>query len=91
MFGSHDGFAGELSSAYALASGYAWPLPSADGQRSPLPYRTNGSMNAWLRERGIPSILVELTTPRSTEIERNLAGLQAVLANLAGRADQPVL
>ena len=36
-------------------------------------------MNAWLREVGIPSILVELSTPRGTEIERNLAGLQAVL------------
>jgi hypothetical protein len=28
---------------------------------------------------GVPAILVELTTPRGTEIERNLAGLKAVL------------
>jgi hypothetical protein len=40
-------------------------------------------MNVWLRETGIPSILVELATPRSTEIERNLAGLQAVLDRLS--------
>jgi len=40
-------------------------------------------MNAWLREVGIPSILVELSTPRATEIERNLAGLAAVLQELA--------
>jgi hypothetical protein len=84
LFGSRQGFAGELSNAYADASGYAWPAPGVDGQPSPLPYRTSGSMNVWLREHGIPSILVELSTPRSTEIERNLAGLQDVLGELAG-------
>jgi hypothetical protein len=83
MFGSRDGPAGELSSAYAAASGYTWPSPGVDGQRSPLAYRASGSMNVWLRESGIPAILVELSTPRSTEIERNLAGLRAVLAALA--------
>jgi predicted deacylase len=83
MFGTRDGPAGKLSSAYAQASGYNWPQPGAGGQRSPLPYQASGSMNVWLRETGIASILVELTTPRSTEIERNLAGLQAVLAQLA--------
>ena len=36
-------------------------------------------MNVWVREVGIPAILVELSTPRSTEIERNLAGLKAAL------------
>jgi hypothetical protein len=39
-------------------------------------------MNTWLRELGLPGILVELSTPRSTEIERNLAGLTAVLQML---------
>jgi hypothetical protein len=82
MFGSRDGVAGELSSAYARASGYAWPQPGVGGQRSPLPYRATGSMNVWLREVGIPAILVELTTPRSTEIERNLTAVKAVLADL---------
>jgi hypothetical protein len=42
-------------------------------------------MNVWLRDNGIPAILVELTTPRSTEIERNLAGVRAVLANLSSQ------
>ena len=83
MFGSRDGLAGELSAAYAAASGYAWPAPGAGGQRSPLGYPVSGSMNGWLREQGIAAILVELSTPRSTEIERNLAGLKAVLAELA--------
>ena len=80
MFGPRDGLAGDFSRAYSEASGYSWPAP---GGRSPLPYSTNGSMNAWLREVGIPSILVELSTPRATEIERNLAGLAAVLQELA--------
>jgi len=83
MFGGRDGLSGEFSSIYAQTSGYAWPQPGVNGQRSPLPYQATGSMNVWLRESGIPAILVELTTPRSVEIERNLAALKAVLADLA--------
>jgi zinc carboxypeptidase len=86
MFGGRDGLAGELSSIYADASGYAWPQPGVNGQRSPLPYQASGSMNVWLRETGIPAVLVELTTPRSVEIERNLAAVQAVLADLGAGA-----
>ena len=82
MFGARDGPAGGLATAYAMASGYTWPAPGVGGQRSPLPYAATGSMNVWLREVGIPAILVELSTPRSTEIERNLAGLKAALAVL---------
>ena len=84
MFGSREGLAGDLASAYADASGYYWPSPSASrgGQRSPLPYSASGSMNSWLRQVGVPAILVELSTPRSTEIERNLAGISAVLHTL---------
>jgi murein peptide amidase A len=82
MFGARDGAAGELASAYAQASGYSWPAPGVGGQRSPLPYAASGSMNVWLRGVGIPAILVELSTPRSTEIERNLAGLKAALLML---------
>jgi hypothetical protein len=67
LFGSRDGAAGELSSAYGQASGYAWPAPGVGGQRSPLAYQASGSMNVWLREVGLPAILVELSTPRSTE------------------------
>lgn len=90
MFGTRDGAAGDLSSAYAEASGYYWPAPGGGGgggggQRSPLPYSASGSMNSWLRQVDIPAILVELSTPRSTEIERNLAGLSAVLEILASR------
>jgi hypothetical protein len=83
MLGSRTGAAGDFSRGYAEASGYSWPTP---GGRSPLPYSTSGSMNSWLREVGIPSILVELSTPRATEIERNLAGLAAVLQELAPSA-----
>ena len=81
MFGARDGTAGDLSNAYAEASGYHWPS-TGNGQPSPLSYQVSGSMNSWLRQVGIPSILVELTTPRTTDIERNLAGLTAVLEAL---------
>lgn len=83
MFGGRDGLVGELSNIYAGVSGYSWPQPGVSGQRSPLPYQATGSMNVWLREVGVPAILVELTTPRAVEIERNLAALKAVLADLA--------
>jgi len=83
MFGGRDGLAGQLSSTYADVSGYSWPQPGVNGQRSPLPYSASGSMNVWLRETGIAAILVELSTPRSVEIERNLAALKAVLGVLA--------
>ena len=83
MFGARGGLASDLSGAYADASGYSWPSPGVGGQRSPLGYQASGSMNVWLREQGIPAILVELSTSRSTEIERNLAGLNAALSQLA--------
>jgi hypothetical protein len=86
MFGGRDGLAGQLSSIYADTSGYSWPQPGVNGQRSPLPYQASGSMNVWLRETGIPAVLVELTTPRSVEIERNLAAVKAVLADLGASA-----
>ena len=86
MFGPREGSAGELATAFAEASGYYWPSPApapgGGGQRSPLAYSASGSMNSWLRQVGVPAILVELSTPRSTEIERNLAGLTAVLQAL---------
>jgi hypothetical protein len=86
MFGSREGLAADLSSAYADASGYHWPSPGGGGgNRSPLAYSASGSMNRWLGENGIPAVLVELSTPRSTEIERNLQGLKAVLQILGTR------
>ena len=83
MFGPRDGLPGDLAWVYQQASGYNWPQPGVNGQRSPLPYQATGSMNSWLNQSGVAGILVELTTPRSTEIERNLAGLKAVLEELS--------
>jgi hypothetical protein len=83
MFGGRDGPVGDLSAAYADASGYSWPSPGAPGGgRSPLPYSASGSMNVWLRESGIPGILVELSTPFYPEVDRNLAAVKAVLHRL---------
>lgn len=81
MFGGRDGLAGDMSSAYADASGYAWPQPGRGS--SPLPYSASGSMNVWLRDVGVPGILVELSTPNTPEIGRNLAGLKAAIGVLA--------
>lgn len=80
IFGPTGGPSGDLASAYAAASGYARPQP---GGPSPLPYRATGSMNVWLGSVGLPAILVELTTPTSVELDRNLAGVQAVIAAVA--------
>jgi Zinc carboxypeptidase len=85
MFGGRDGLAGDISTAYADASGYSWPQPGRGS--SPLAYSASGSMNVWLRETGIPGILVELSSPYTPEISRNLAGLKAALAVLT--ANQP--
>jgi hypothetical protein len=82
MFGPRDGLPGELARTYADISGYAWPNPTAGGG-SPLSYRASGSMNVWLRESGIPALLIELTSPSSPEIDRNIRALRAVLQQLA--------
>jgi hypothetical protein len=88
MFGPRDGLPGELSSIYAETSGYAWPSGSGPGGGggSPLTYRVSGSMNVWLRESGIPGILVELSTPWYPEVDRNLSAVRAVLRRLAEHA-----
>jgi hypothetical protein len=88
MFGGRDGLAGELSATYADVSGYAWP-GAPGGARSPLPYTASGSMNVWLRETGVPGILVELSTPWYPQIDRNLAAVQAVLRRLAAEPPSP--
>jgi Zinc carboxypeptidase len=85
MFGPRDGLPGELSSMYAEVSGYAWPTGGGGGG-SPLAYRASGSMNVWLRESGIPGLLVELSTPWYPEVDRNLPAVQAVLRRLADDA-----
>jgi hypothetical protein len=87
MFGPRDGLPGELATTYADVSGYSWPGGAGPGggggTRSPLGYSASGSMNVWLRETGIPAILVELSTPWYPEIDRNLSALKAVLRRLA--------
>lgn len=84
MFGS-----GDIGQAYEDGSGYWRPGGGAPGPggrtSSPLSYRATGSMNAWLRQNGIDNILVELATPSSIELERNLAGLKAALALVASQ------
>jgi hypothetical protein len=86
MFGPRDGLPGELAAIYAETSGYAWPGGPGSGGGSPLAYRASGSMNVWLRESGVPGILVELSTPWYPEIDRNLSAVRAVLQRLADAA-----
>lgn len=83
MFGGGSGLAGELAAAYAEASGYYRPTPSAPGGSRLLPYRATGSMGIWQRDQGLAGLFIELTTPYGAEFSRNLAGLRAVLARLA--------
>ena len=84
MFGARDGLAGGMSAAYADASGYRWPEPGRG--TSPLGYSATGSMNSWLRQVGVPGILVELSSPSTPELARNLAGLKAALSVLVASA-----
>lgn len=46
-------------------------------------YTVTGDAEGWLASLGIPAITVELETRDSTEWERNLAGINAVLARVA--------
>jgi hypothetical protein len=84
IFGSRDGLAGDISAAYANASGYPRPQPGPGS--SPLPYRATGSLNVWARGVGLNTLFIELSTPYAVEFERNLAGLRAVLPLVAGPA-----
>jgi hypothetical protein len=81
LFGPRGGHYGELTDLYAQASGYRAPVPGAGP--SPLPYRATGSLNVWARTTGLDGFLIELTTPYAPELERNLAGLRAILPRLA--------
>ena len=55
--------------------------------RDSLGYQVSATtVRTWLREAGIPVILVELTNPWNPEFDRNLAGVQAVLARVAAEA-----
>jgi hypothetical protein len=40
-------------------------------------------LNVWARSVGLTTLFIELTTPRVSEFDRNLAGLRAALPRLA--------
>ena len=85
LLGGRSGPGAHLADAYAVASTYYRPTPNPAGTGaapSLLGYRATGSMNVWLGTVGISGILIELTDSFGTELPRNLAGLQAVLAAL---------
>jgi len=79
LLGPLDGVGSGLAAVYTNASGYPRPQPGVN----PYPYRATGSLNVWLRSVGLGSILIELSTPTSEDFDRNLAGVQAVLAALS--------
>ena len=80
LLAGRDGQVGELSEAYANASGYWRPQPGPGS--SPLPYRATGSLNVWARSVGLNTLFIELSTPSAIEYDRNLAGLRAMLPML---------
>jgi predicted deacylase len=69
-----------LMDTYALAAGY----PSVDVFDS---YEITGDAEGWLASIGIPAITVELSTHETTEWDKNLAGLKAVLAHYSSYAN----
>jgi Zinc carboxypeptidase len=87
LLGERGGLAGPLAAAYATASDYWWPSPGVN----PFSYSITGSMDDWLTKIGIPNIFIELTTYTDVELERNLAGLRAVLAQLAKSLPEPLI
>lgn len=64
-----------LAAAYGNAAGYRLPT----GGEGPVDYKITGSASGYLYSRGIPTIVVELTTHQETELPENLAGLEALL------------
>jgi murein peptide amidase A len=66
--------------AYVASSGY----PAHDFQAYPV----TGDFAQWLDDLDIPTVEVELTDHWNPELERNLAGVEAVLDGIAGD-DQP--
>ena len=80
VLGPYEGPGSDLAAVYAAASGY--PRPQAGV--NPYPYRPTGSLNVWLRSVGMANVLIELSTSTSEDFDRNLAGVKAVIATLAG-------
>jgi hypothetical protein len=78
LLADRHGLSGQLAETYAAASGYWWPDPGVN----PFSYPITGSMDDWLTAIGIPNLFLELTTYADAEVDRNLAGLRAVLEQL---------
>ena len=70
----------EMLNTYARASGYN-AIKSFDA------YEVSGASEDWLASIDIPAITVELSTHETVEWERNLAGINAVLALWDNRAN----
>jgi len=71
----------ELADIYGAASGY----PVHDGFQH---YEVTGDAGDWLASKAgipIPSISVELTNHQNSETSRNINGLKALMADLAGQ------
>lgn len=62
-----------IMESYATAADYG-AVPSFDA------YPITGDAEGWLASLGIPAITVELETPNTIEWERNLAGVEALIA-----------
>lgn len=76
----HEGVLAETSTileAYADASGYS-------AHETFDYYAITGDMTNWLAKEGIPAISVLLTNHTSTESAKNEAGVDALIAHLAG-------
>jgi hypothetical protein len=87
VLGQRGGLTGQLAATYAAASDYWWPPPGVD----PFSYPITGSMDDWLTKIGIANLFVELTTYTDVELGSNLAGLRAVLAQLAKSPLEPLI
>jgi hypothetical protein len=66
----------EIMNTYAQAAGYS-------AIKSFNAYPVNGASEDWLASVGIPAITVELKTHNAVEWDQNLAGIKALLADLA--------
>lgn len=62
----------DIMNAYSRASGY----PAVESFDS---YEVNGDSEGWLASQNIPAITVELKTHETTEWDKNLAGIKAIL------------
>ncbi len=71
-----------LMSTYADAAGY----PAVDTFDS---YEITGDAEGWLASIGIPAITVELSTHETTEWDKNLAGLKALIARYSSYTKAP--